>query len=159
MTEYKVIINVDTKEVCSVETFVRNVNKELKYESSGYTVGKVFEEPWDIDNPPEFSEPEPEKQEEYTLENIIQHVNRLQSYINLDAKNDEILTKRIVTLEEVRNNQVQINNTFTEAYIRTTRMIGEIDNSKARNSIHYRNSIRSLKNLTGRRSYLKVIWG
>lgn len=127
MTEYKVIINMDTKEVCSVEMFVRNVNKELKYESSGYTVGKVFEEPWNTENPPEFSEPGSERQEKDVLENIIQHIDRIRDYIELNAKNDEILTKRIVTLEEVRNNQVQINDTFTEAYIRTTRMIGEID--------------------------------
>ena len=117
MEEYKVIINNETGVVSSVETFIRNVNRELK---CAYTVGKVYtENPEENDLPYQESVNKP-------LFGLITRISNLE--ISMDAMQetihrDLINPSRIVALEEVRKNQVQINNTFNEAYNRLNNML------------------------------------
>lgn len=110
MKEYKVIINTETGEVCSVETFVRNVNEEHK---SAYTVGKIYGA---SDETSAIQEPD---QSNMTLSGLFNRISALEEArdtMRATLERNIFDPRRIRILEEARENQAQINDTMNTAY-------------------------------------------
>ena len=113
MKEYKVIINTETGIICTVETFVRNVNEEQK---SAYTVGKIYGE-GKIYESEEL--PSQEQVNQPITNHLLHRISALEDSRDSIRKLLEeclIEPRRIIALEEARHNQSQINNTMNVAY-------------------------------------------
>ena len=114
MKEYKVIINTETGIICTVETFVRNVNEEQK---SAYIVGKIYGDGKIREESEEL--PSSEQVNRPLTNHLLHRISALEDSRDSIRKLLEeclIEPRRIIALEEARHNQAQINNTMNEAY-------------------------------------------
>jgi hypothetical protein len=109
MESFKVIINTETAEVCSVESFINKVNTGLN--RNAYTVGKVYGEPDEEECGSDGSESEQEQVRELVTEQYL-----------------EGLVQRVIALELAEKVQDRVNTTVRaqlETYENTIRFLNQ----------------------------------